>query len=799
MISLDNMLFFIFTKKRLLAGLKGPENEINSLEIQGQWQYSYEGKAIPSVIEQVWPEVAKAYDKAHGAETKGPIAISVPFSLEESKRAEIHQTLGRLGGERFQVYFEDNLASSFIHGMVERGQLEGEGSIVLEALDDYLNLWKIHVAGREQNSPYLGREAFSASEEVDTKLIKEMGPSTGRSRLMSELIKKFQRAGLSLNLDSQTELAHQLMSPTEDLSFSLRHETEDIYLEGSARFDRANYEDLYAVNRDKLRDFLSRQVLEEENISRVFTLGQFFQNGVMESFFHNDLGLEGRWVKMEDFSEDKEFKAIFAGLAHRVSLVQEAEAHKAELEALEAQKREEEEKKRKLVKAELEAKDARESLFEEIRNTCINPSLQEEYEQKFIPRGEQLGIPDLVIKWNISEILSKISLTEEAQTIGIIERQEAEAARVATEQDGHSQFEENNTEEINTEEELPVMEDPREVPAPFEVAVAGEKEEKAPENEEHSPTPVEIEEEPEQEAEAQEEEVPVLASSNGNGHATKAAEPVQEEQESQAEADIETERQDEESGEEEEPVFVLSPAERQDRVQGKPTNPLRSNPVIAVKAEEAQKSSSNGTVTQLNKEKNGKQRFSLGDIFSLKSDLQDKEFISKVVSFKSDSVLQTLRLFKETDLEDTDRMEAFMKLHQKEKAFYGEVSEISEAKEGLYYYRPFIERNTLKNYLINNGFTKKERVESLSSNELKFILMVFKEVRSLPQPHADLNEETIIVVEKRKLLQKTLEITFVGFTSEDVSNNEMVEATHKAFSKVMGESFYHDFRKKFQL
>ena len=133
-------------------------------------------------------------------------------------------------------------------------------------------------------------------------------------------------------------------------------------------------------------------------------------------------------------------------------------------------------------------------------------------------------------------------------------------------------------------------------------------------------------------------------------------------------------------------------------------------------------------------------------------------------------------------------------------SYYESVSDISESKEGLYFYRPFIERNSLKNYLINNGFNKKEKVESLSSNELKFMLMVFKEVRSLSQTHADLSEDTIIVQEKRKWsLQKNVAITFVGFTSEDVSNNDMVEATHKAFSRVMGDSFYQDFRRKFHL
>jgi len=774
MISLDNMLFFIITKKRLLAGVQNPDRKPDLLEINGQWAHSYEGKSIPQVIENAWENILEAYQEIHGEEGEAPVSLSLPAQLEDELRQSIHQTIERLGGGRFKIFFEDPLALSFVHGLLERKELEGNKSMVLEALDDYLHLWSLDIEEKNERD-LIGRQTFREIEQVKTELIKDLGPSAGRSNLMSQLIKKFLSAGLTLNLDSQTELAHQLITPPENYTFTITQQEDRVSLEGKASFEKRTFEEIYALNRDKLHSYVSRDIMDREGIKHVFLMGAFFQNEVLEQYLKEDLRLGNSLIEVPYYTEKQEFETILRGLAIRAELLRNAEIRRIEVEKEEAKRREEEEKKKMKVKAELEAKDARESLFKEIQEACVDPGKQEEYEQDFIPKGEQLGIPDVVIKWNISEILSKISLKEEAQTIGIIKEEEEKPQEPA---------EENFHQEAGTPHSLPEQPEPHFEP---------DAEDKNPES--FSP-----------EEESQEEEGPVLndpifermESSDINGETDQDSK--EEEEESPAfespfrsvseVQDVDQEKvspSENEESNEEEPVFVLSPAERREHPGLTQAALKESNPVITLKKEESVN-------------ENGKKRFSLGDIFSLKTDLKDKEFITKVVSFKADSVLQTLRLLKKEDMDNSERLEAFKKLHLKEMDFYGNVSDISESKEGLYFYRPYIERNTLKNYLISNGFNKKERVDSLSSNELKFMLMVFKEVRSLTQPHADLNEENIIVQEKRKWsLQKNISINFVGFTSEDVSNNEMVEATHKAFSRVMGDSFYQDFRKKFQL
>ncbi|MFK7922590.1 MAG: hypothetical protein AB8H47_11575, partial [Bacteroidia bacterium] len=191
---------------------------------------------------------------------------------------------------------------------------------------------------------------------------------------------------------------------------------------------------------------------------------------------------------------------------------------------------------------------------------------------------------------------------------------------------------------------------------------------------------------------------------------------------------------------------------------------------------------------------------SLSDIFTIKGNLPDPEFATKRVMMKGDPEPKVVRVLGIKDLNNKARRADFQVLYQKELGYYQSVSQLAEAKEGMYYYREFIERQTLKQYVKKLGLTDKSTVEDLSSQDLKFILQIFKEVEDLPVAHANLSEENILVVSKRKWnLSKNLSIHFVGFTSEDITKAAMIKQTHKMFARTLGNNFYRDFRKKFQL
>ena len=190
----------------------------------------------------------------------------------------------------------------------------------------------------------------------------------------------------------------------------------------------------------------------------------------------------------------------------------------------------------------------------------------------------------------------------------------------------------------------------------------------------------------------------------------------------------------------------------------------------------------------------------LSDLFAIKGSLPDPEFSTKRVLMKGDPSPKVVRVLNHKEGQNSEKKAAFKRLYRKELAYYEDVSQLTAAKEGVFYYREYLERNTLKQYVKKLGLNNKSSVEDLNSQDLKFILQVFKEVKDLPVSHANITEENILVISKRRWnLQKNVSIHFVGFTSEDSSKDQMVQQTHKMFARLFGEKFYGDFRKKFQL
>ena len=216
------------------------------------------------------------------------------------------------------------------------------------------------------------------------------------------------------------------------------------------------------------------------------------------------------------------------------------------------------------------------------------------------------------------------------------------------------------------------------------------------------------------------------------------------------------------------------------------------------KEAKARREEENGTRNWKQEVKEAK--MSLNDLFLIKGALKDPEFSTKKVTLYADHEPKVVKVLTAKEVNSPEKVARFIQLYEKELSYYNEMSELGVAKEGLYYFRDFIERTTLKDYVNKIGLDKKLSIEELTSSELKFILQVFKEVRELTVPHSNLSEDNILVVSKRKWnLQKNVEIKFIGFTADNTDEQGMIEETHKIFARLMGKEFYADFREKFQL
>lgn len=195
---------------------------------------------------------------------------------------------------------------------------------------------------------------------------------------------------------------------------------------------------------------------------------------------------------------------------------------------------------------------------------------------------------------------------------------------------------------------------------------------------------------------------------------------------------------------------------------------------------------------------NGNKIPSLQELFDIKGVLIDPEFATKKATLRGKPGNKVVRMIDRASIGNRQKMANFEKLYNKELVYYQELSEIKDVAEGKYYYRDFIPRFTLKEYVKKVGLDKKASFEKLSSKDIKFVMSIFDEVRSLPVPHANLNEFNILVLQEG-LLKRTTEIKFVGFTSEDCSVSKMEERIHTVFSTLMKPKVYAEFRKNLNL
>ncbi|MEO1417557.1 MAG: hypothetical protein AAFW00_19900 [Bacteroidota bacterium] len=734
MIVPENMLCFIFSRKKLLIGMNPPESQPRLLTFDDKLHLPYEGRAIPEVIDKHWEGILNAYRQELDTPMEQiPVSMVYPSEAQPGLKQGVIDTIKGKLGDRVQMVHAENLALAYLHGMVERKELVNSYNLVIEALDDVVNVWMVKLG--DVDDEVEGKEALFATEHTHSDILRGIGPNTGMEHILREAMKQFESAGLSLNMRGQTDLAHQILSPSSDYIFTVSQESDHVQLEGQLSFSKERFTELMASNKEKLKEVIGAGAIARKNIKRVLLIGKYLQNPVLQEYMDKQLAIGKILTQVQPYDERNEYEAILRGALTRMDLIRQAEDNKAKAE----ERKREEAAKRAQIQAELQKKDARESLFEEMQQACVNPADQEKYEELFVKKGEQLGIPEVVIKWNISEIISKISLEQE---VAVIDENNAPQEEMSTPEP-----------EPEVVAEAPVVEMNKSVsPPPVKV-----------DKPESKPAPEPVKEEPlASEAEVNEEKPvpkakPVVQTAPTPKEEVKATEVV--------------------------PVTAQSNGKAEAKV------PATAVQTLAPVAQTAQKE----------KEESGKKLISLGDVFMLRRDLPDTEFQSKIVSFKGDSELYELRMLP-AEGEDKQLTENFYKVYRKELAFYHKLSEMSEAKEGKYYYRPFIERSTLKDQIKRLGLDKKKSVEELSSNDLKFILQIFKEVRELQVSHAALDEENILVHEKRKWgLSKNMDVTFVGFTSADCSNDDMIEAAHLAFERVMGQKFYKEFREKFQL
>ena len=703
----------IFLSPNQLAAALLQDDQLHYLSwgVKGEWKLNSHNpeedllRRLPDLL----AEARNAPGFSFHAENPCQVMVATAIHADSSElRVSLNAAIRNSGAEDFQLTQVDAMVWPFLYGGESELQ-PGQKAVVLMGLGksvEWVEAERKAMAALPSTAE-LGARALFREEKVAQRRLPQFGPEFGREKVLAHLMKQFSQAGLNLDAATQTELARQISHEPLPAHFQISRQVGNVTIEAEAHFSIEDLSALMLGDYQALKAQLDLDQLRQHGVSQIWLMGSYLHHPQFISFLKETCQLNALLHLPAEQTERAVWDQTAMGLHTRLKAIEEAEAALAEAEA----KKREAEAKKAAIAAELKMKDERDLLLQEIKDTCTRPGKREEYETMFVSRGAALGIPDLVIRWNITEALSRVELVQEGEEVGLRMEEAVPAVAVAP--------------PAPVEEPAPVIE---QLPAPEppvadqpEVVVVKEEEPQAPVV--PAPAPV-IMQEPEPQP------VPVL-----------------------------------------EPVMAGGPAVAE-----------------AVMAKTAVKPSRK------------REQVSMDDIFTWKGELPDADFISRKATFHQDGDVKVVRILEAGLISNGEAVGNFRKVYEKELAYFGEMSEMSEAREGMYFYRKYVERQTLREFAQRNGLANKKGMEDLSSADLKFILMLLKEVQLLPVSHGNLNPDNILVLNKRKWnLSKDLEIRFVEFSPKDLSPEASIAQAHTALGEVIGPKVYSEFKEKFQL
>ncbi|MEM6765599.1 MAG: hypothetical protein AAF655_11750, partial [Bacteroidota bacterium] len=665
---------------------------------------------------------------------------------------------------------------------------------------------------------------------------KTFGKAPGKQNVFREVVKEFENSGLQISASEKDQIQKDLDNLPSNEQIQVNKKVNNVAIQATLSFPKERYDDSLTANRVSLASRLNQAKLDRLGVKSVVLLGAYLDNQKLDTFFEKELKIKSKLKKNGLSTDMKAVESILKGMTLRAQEILETEiSHKKEEEERKRQeeerkrreeeerRRKEEEEARKKLEAERKSYMSREQLIQDMRTSCTDASKEQEYKDAYIQKGIEMGIPKEVTIWTIQEAIKSAELKMSTDNSSP-QLMPMEASPEVVEQE---------VEEVKIEVPLPKVEEQKQKESPKKEEEKKDKaevealKEEAPKAE--APTKIEVPKElisyptasPTVEEPTSEEGEKEFSTQKGSDEETPKEEPkvaplplseekpIVEAEPTPAEPPKKGQKGTElpavevepEIAPEPEPEKVLAPiAETSPKVGAAVKEKVTAGVVQKVEEKADLNHEAVNGQANIQPELSGDPNKSIEEIFEISGVLLDPEFITKKVTHIINHDVKVIKILPTEDLENEERVKAFEIVYQKELIYYQELSEIFQAKEGKYYFRTYIERNTLKDYVRKTGLDKKDSFEKLNSNDLKLILEVWREVKGLSISHSNLSEYNILVLTKRKWnFSKDMEIRLVGFTSGEASEKEMEEQVHKIWSKLIGADVYLDFRKKFKI
>lgn len=851
------MLNLIFTGKHLFAGTKAGGPRL--LRLGNKHELPYQGKTMRETLEASLPEWIKIYQTFHEHKTDGmdtiPVGIAFPFRayLEEEAihdREEV-ESLIRQHPELWLLH-SDNLGTAYILGTKSARLLQEGTSILVEGIEDFISLGYYQVKESAPDFynvrmiPQVGPR--STQKELIRSVVHELGRQDLRlgDDLEGELLTQLKenpydpeptflvhRDGNGIHVNSQIGVARSMYEKS-----MLRHaDTLRPYLDNQIIQSRnVRYVFLLGLflQQPPILDFIRHELGVKRELEILFN-----------KTYHEEIATisSGLIRKMDEIIEE----------------IRRKEAERKRQEEERRRRLEEEANKLKeMLEAEKKALEERNQLFHKIKVECNNLQYLDTYRNIFFRQGRDLGIPEDVVEWHIQNALASIkleSLKHKREQL----LQETEASFKNLDEtpmnylypgqqkeslDKMLEYAEEETDWINEFPDTFPSEEAEESPAEKAPPAISPADEGYPDPKDHpslfhqeNPDNTEsLQEIQEQQGakpenlgnqnmpEVSTEEIrpewhqpePPLPTpeeeswhhaSNGEAPALEweeEAAPLLQEQHAFAphtepETPIIVEEALPELPEVPTPIHPPSIPYSNGTANGKEeTQALHQEKEYPVEPAEPPHSlngksdqQARNMIEELEKAPN------LINMFEVRGWLKDPEFATMQGTYKGSSDEVVVRLVRRNELEDPDRWENFRKVHGIEEAYFGNVSNIQNAKEGKFYARKYEEMVMLKDYIVKNGIHRKKSYGKLTTKDILFILKVFDAVNELTVPLYHLNEENVLVYTQKKWgLEKDIEIRFRGFTSDEINKEEMFDKVHKMFERHLQPNVYSTFLQK---
>lgn len=203
-------------------------------------------------------------------------------------------------------------------------------------------------------------------------------------------------------------------------------------------------------------------------------------------------------------------------------------------------------------------------------------------------------------------------------------------------------------------------------------------------------------------------------------------------------------------------------------------------------------------VTDFSWPDNTEKTLQLENIIQTERIYPNSEFILLKGKIKGSKIDRIFRIISTNELDRIENLQKFRRLYERVSRYYDNVSKIFRSNFGLFYYRDYIEGVPLDRYIRQKGIDQKESLKELSSEDLKLIFHLWKEVKEMDFSYTSFQAHNIIVTKEMKWnLAEEISVKFTGIRSDVSSKEEMEDRLHEMLDELLYDGVYDAFKDKF--